>query len=182
MATHRGRILRAAARRFRKKGLDGVSVADLMKDAGLTHGGFYNHFASKEELMALAAQTAMDQTAGRWNDMPFEAIVQHYLSARHYREPENGCAVATIGAEAARHGVEIKASMSKGIQALLSILETRVSGSGKQERRKRAIVALSGMVGAMVLARCCDSATEAAGFLNTVSDSLTSTNHERKKP
>jgi TetR/AcrR family transcriptional repressor of nem operon len=182
MAEHRERILKSAARRFRKKGFDGVSVADLMKEAGLTHGGFYNHFRSKEELIALAAGRAFDQTAARWNDLPFEGIVRTYLSAGHYREPENGCAVAAIGAEAARLGVDIRSSMSEGIQALLAILETRVSGRTKQERRKRAITALSGMVGAMVLARCSGSKTGAEEFLNTVSDSLISTNKERTKP
>jgi len=188
MASHRERILKSAARRFRKEGTSGVSVADLMKDAGLTHGGFYNHFTSKQELIALAAQSAFDQTAGRWTGLaeqshsPFEAIVRSYLSGRHLLEPENGCAVAAIGPEAARLGVDVRASMSEGIQALLAVLEANVSGRTKDERRKSAIVALSGMVGAMVLARCCDSKTGAEEFLNTVSDALTSTHNTRTKP
>ncbi len=167
MATHRERIVKSAARRFRKKGLDGVSVADLMKDAGLTHGGFYNHFASKEELIAFAARSALDQTAARWSRLPFEDIVRTYLSARHQREPEIGCAVAALGAEAARLGPEVKASMSEGIQNLLAVIE---EGAG----RKRAVVSLSSMVGAMVLARCSDSSAASDEFLNTVSEFLIS--------
>jgi len=101
MAENRERILDAAAARFRERGFDGIGVADLMKDAGLTHGGFYGHFASKEDLMAQAAARALANAGAGWQALadaaPDEAlgrIVRSYLSAAHRDHPERGCAIA----------------------------------------------------------------------------------------
>src|SRR5271170_3287736 len=95
MAEHREQIIAAAAKRFREQGFDGISVADLMKEVGLTHGGFYGHFTSKEELVALASLRAMSDSAAKWQKVidgapgdPLEALAESYLSQRHHDHPE----------------------------------------------------------------------------------------------
>src|ERR1700740_2198683 len=106
VALNRERIVETAARLFREKGYDGIGVADLMKGAGLTHGGFYGHFASKEDLLAQACAQAMEPAVGRWQaaaqehpDTALEKIVHSYLSARHRDHPGRGCSVTALGAD-----------------------------------------------------------------------------------
>src|SRR5260221_8275426 len=103
-AASRERILDAAARRFRERGLDGIGVADLMKDAGFTHGGFYAHFDSKEDLMAQACARALHGSLERWRplsgvapDKALHAIAQHYLFQRHPPNPRARCTPPAFG-------------------------------------------------------------------------------------
>src|SRR5437868_7121159 len=110
-AASRERILAAASRLFRERGLDGIGVADLMQDAGLTHGGFYGHFSSKEELMAEACANALGKSVQRWAKLAeregaraLEALLESYLSKEHRDNPGRGCALATLGADVARQG------------------------------------------------------------------------------
>ena len=180
MAEHRELILTTASRRFRDKGFDGVSVAGLMKEAGLTHGGFYNHFESKEHLIALATRRAFDDLMGRWAGLrernpakPSQAIIQTYLSYNHYRKPESGCVVAALGTETARQAGSVKTVMAGGIEDLLKILEDSSAGRSQKQRRKRAVTVLSQMIGAMVLARSNNNQSLAREILTTVSESLT---------
>src|SRR5712671_5104880 len=105
-AANRERILDAAAKLFRERGLDGIGVADLMKDAGLTHGGFYGHFGSKEELQAEACVLALTRQSDRWRGLlereggrALEAMLEGYLSKRHRDNPGAGCALATLGGD-----------------------------------------------------------------------------------
>src|SRR6478735_6694723 len=106
MAVNRQHLLEIASRRFRERGFDGVSVAEVMQEAGLTHGGFYGHFASKEALAAEAATHALMQTVKRWKSTlenrgaeGLERIVDAYLSQRHIDFPGTGCAIASLGPE-----------------------------------------------------------------------------------
>jgi TetR/AcrR family transcriptional repressor of nem operon len=160
MAENRERILDAAAARFRERGFDGIGVADLMKDAGLTHGGFYGHFASKEDLMAQAAARALANAGAGWQALadaaPDEAlgrIVRGYLSAAHRDHPERGCAIAALGAEAARQGPAVRAAVTEGVRANVELLAGLMPGRGAARRRERAWAAYAALVGGMVLAR-----------------------------
>src|ERR1700736_1719669 len=123
VAEHREQIIEAAAKRFREKGFDGISVADLMKEVGLTHGGFYGHFSSKEELVALASLRAMSDTVAKWQKVidnapgnPLEAFAKSYLSLRHHDHPETGCLFAALGSELARQPSSVRDAVTEGQQ------------------------------------------------------------------
>src|ERR1700690_30623 len=101
---NRERILEVAGALFREKGFDGIGVADIMKAADLTHGGFYGHFASKEDLVAQASRRSMARAAANWTklveaapDSPYAALLEHYLSPKHRDDPGKGCAFAALG-------------------------------------------------------------------------------------
>lgn len=160
MAEHREQIIAAAARRFREGGFDNVSVGDIMKEVGLTHGGFYGHFSSKEELVALACLRAMNQTVAKWQKVVdeaqgdrLEAVVDSYLSLRHHNRPETGCLVAALGSEVSRQPAAVKEAVTAGQQKCLEFLSGIAPGKTKALRSKQAIIALAAMVGGMVLAR-----------------------------
>lgn len=156
---NRERIIETASRLFREKGLDGIGVADLMKGAGLTHGGFYGHFKSKDDLAAQAAERALTGSAENWkglvekSDDPFAAVVKSYLSEAHRDAMGAGCAFSALGADAARRGRSLRRVFGEGLEALTGILAGLVSGHSKAEKRKRSLAAMSQMVGALVLAR-----------------------------
>ena len=110
-AANRERILDAAAALFRAKGFAGIGVADIMKAADLTHGGFYGHFASKDDLVAQASRRTMGRAAANWERVVADApdgltrrCCDHYLTARHRDDPGRGCAFAALGNDAARSG------------------------------------------------------------------------------
>ena len=119
-AENRERIIDAAGALFRAKGFDGIGVADIMKAADLTHGGFYGHFASKDDLIAQASKRAMARAATNWSkvtadaaDDPYAALLKHYLSPRHRDDPGKGCAFAALSADAARCGKPVRAAFSR---------------------------------------------------------------------
>src|SRR5262245_58483991 len=127
-AETRDRILAVAAAALRAEGLGAVGVADLMSRAGLTHGGFYAHFASKEELLAEALRHASGQTtrafvrgaAAAPEADRLSAVIDMYLSPSHLAHPERGCVVATLGPEAARTGGKVRRSLADSIRARLN--------------------------------------------------------------
>jgi TetR/AcrR family transcriptional repressor of nem operon len=160
MAEHKEQIIAAAARRYRERGFDGISVADLMKEVGLTHGGFYRHFASKGELTALSALRAVSETIIEWRKIAdnatgdrLEAIVHYYLSLRHHDHPETGCLAAALGCELSRLPSSVKDAVTDGERQMIDFLTGLAPGKTKALRRKRAIVAFASMVGGMTLAR-----------------------------
>jgi len=145
MAENRARILDAAAALFRERGFAGIGVSDLMKAAGLTHGGFYGHFASKEELMARASERALAGSLGGWRglvehapDDALRRIVRSYLSEAHRDHPEQGCAVAALGADVARQGSEVRASVTQGVAAHAALLSELMPGATAEERERQA--------------------------------------------
>lgn len=166
MALNRERILDTAATLFRERGFDGIGVADLMEKAGLTHGGFYGHFASKEALMAEAATRAGAQAAGLWEDArqagaetPAElrtAFGDYYLSAGHRAAPGQGCVVAALGADAARQGGPVREAFTRFIRSEAERIAAISPGRNAAARRSRALADYAQMVGAMVLARAVD--------------------------
>lgn len=157
---NRARIIETAGRLFREKGFDGIGVADLMKEAGLTHGGFYGHFASKEDLAAAATAQAfaemrayLEKTVVRYPEDAFERVVRAYLSEAHRAAPGRGCVAAALGPEAGRHAPPVQAAMTAGIEALLALLARIAPGKTEAARETKALSALTEMLGAMVLAR-----------------------------
>jgi TetR/AcrR family transcriptional repressor of nem operon len=159
-AENRQRILDVAGRLFRQKGFEGIGVDGIMKAAGLTHGGFYGHFDSKAHLAEQACSAGLEQSKRKWEalaqDSPEAAlaeIARSYLSKRHRDDPGNGCVFAALGGEVARHSDAVRSTVTKGVRAQLGILERVSKRRSKAARREQAITALSGMVGAMVVAR-----------------------------
>jgi TetR/AcrR family transcriptional repressor of nem operon len=162
-AENRQRILDAAGRLFREKGFDGIGVDGIMKEAGLTHGGFYGHFASKSDLAEKACAAALEKSIDKWEALaggPSEAglaeIAKSYLSAAHRDRRGTGCLVAALGGEVARQSDSVRAAVTKGLRAQLGILQEMAAGATDGDRRQRAIATLSGFVGAMILARIVD--------------------------
>jgi TetR/AcrR family transcriptional repressor of nem operon len=154
VAENRRKILDAAGRLFRERGYDAVTVADVMKAAGLTHGGFYGYFASKDELIArtLAHVLAADTTAGR----DLATFAATYLTPRHRDDRAGGCAVAALGAETVRQGPEARSAMTDGLRHQIERLSRTAPGDTEAERRRAAIGSWAAMVGAVVLARLSD--------------------------
>jgi TetR/AcrR family transcriptional repressor of nem operon len=159
-AENRQRIIEVAGRLFRQKGFEGIGVDAIMEAAGLTHGGFYGHFDSKANLAELACSAGLEKSKQKWETLaqasPEAAIAEiarSYLSKRHRDDPANGCVFAALGGEVARASDPVRSTVTKGVRAQLGILERAAKGRSKLARRKQAITALSGMVGAMVVAR-----------------------------
>ena len=178
-AASRERILDAATRRFRERGFDGIGVADLMGEAGLTHGGFYGHFASKEELMAKACERTLAKSAARWEALQVRdgrdalaAMADSYLSTRHRDNPGAGCIVAAAGEEAARHGPLVRRAFTQGVKSLLDILARVMPGGTRAARREKASAAFASMVGAIVLARAVDDPELSLQILRAVRRSI----------
>jgi TetR/AcrR family transcriptional regulator, transcriptional repressor for nem operon len=159
-AESRKRILEAAATLFREKGFDGVCLADIMKAAGLTHGGFYGHFSSKEDLEAQALSLAMAQLLTNWSETvdsaagrPLSALASQYLSPYYRDNRGEGCPIAALGCDAAREGERVRSALTAGLEPTLALLSNVIPGRSKAQRRRKAIAALAEMVGAMILAR-----------------------------
>ena len=159
-AEHRERIIDAAGALFRAKGFGGIGVADIMKAADLTHGGFYGHFASKDDLVAQASQRTMARAAANWTrlveaapDDPYAALLEHYLSPKHRDDPGKGCAFAALGNDAARSGKTVRKAFAEGLAPLIDILAQSIPGKSNTARRRKAIAAMATLVGALTLAR-----------------------------
>jgi TetR/AcrR family transcriptional repressor of nem operon len=153
VAENRQKILAAAGRLFRARGFDSVTVAEIMQAAGLTHGGFYGHFRSKDDLIAqslahaLASGPVADDLAG---------YATRYLSPRHRDDLAGGCPVAALGAEAVRHSPEARAAMTAGLRRQIERLSRSAPGADQPARRQAAIGIWAAMVGAVILARVSD--------------------------
>jgi TetR/AcrR family transcriptional regulator, transcriptional repressor for nem operon len=160
------RILRAAARAIRRHGYEGVGVAEVMKDAGLTHGGFYAHFDSRDALLAAAVDQAgvestenMSRAAA--SAKPGEelmALVDSYLHERHVSAAEQGlgCAIAAAGTEIPRQAPEVRRSASRRIKNLIALIEQQFPGWGKAAAHEKAMGIAASLVGALMLARAVD--------------------------
>jgi TetR/AcrR family transcriptional regulator, transcriptional repressor for nem operon len=160
-AVTRQRIIKAAAEEFRKNGIARTGLSDLMAAAGLTHGGFYRHFDSKDQIVAeactAAAESLVEQLAASASRKSpqhgLKAIVESYLSAAHRDEPADGCPVAALGSEIARGDERTRVAAT---QALLKFVEIIASQFGKTRpdvARRRALVAAATMIGALTMSR-----------------------------
>lgn len=162
-AQNRERIVVAAAQRFRERGFDGIGVADLMKEAGLTHGGFYGHFSSKEDLIAEASARALTSSLALWSKLaqrapgdPLSAIAGVYLTSRHRDNPGTGCLLAALGPDVSRQGPAVRRAVTDYVRSACDLLAKLIPGRSRAARRQKAISAYATLVGAMVMARAVD--------------------------
>ena len=162
--TH-ARIVRKAAVRLREKGAHGVGVADLMKEAGLTHGGFYAHFDSRDALVIEAFGYAMDRSIEHWRKLAEEtppdrrlaAIVESYLTPAHRDDPGHGCAITSLGAEVARESPKTRRAFAAKVEQLIDLMADQITDVPRKAARKQAAGILAGMMGSLVLARIAGS-------------------------
>jgi TetR/AcrR family transcriptional regulator, transcriptional repressor for nem operon len=167
-ADNRQRIIETAGRLFRLYGFDGVGLAGLMKAAGFTHGGFYNHFPSKEALAAEAASSGLSRSGIKLSNALMDErktdraalarYVERYLSSEHRDGRESGCTIAALACDAARQGKEIQERFAQGIEEELEIFASYLTKGSRHEAsplsaRERAILLLAELVGAIILAR-----------------------------
>lgn len=160
---NRRRIVETAGALFREKGLNGIGVADLMKQVGLTHGGFYGHFASKDDLAAEACASTLAGSAARWERVaersPADAytrILGFYLSATHRDSPADGCPIPALAVDAGRQGGVVRRAFTEGLRPFVATLSRLLPGGAERVRRERALAALAGLVGAVILSRAVD--------------------------
>lgn len=164
-ATHE-RIVSVAARAIRRQGYHGTGVADIMKEAGLTHGAFYAHFESREAMLAEAAAQACTQSVAAVADAvagePFPqsmaAVLKAYLSRQHVDSVEMGCPLAALGSETSRQTPEVRRVSTRHIKEMVDLIARQSPQWGQPETHEQALVTLSTMVGALVLARAVDDA------------------------
>jgi TetR/AcrR family transcriptional regulator, transcriptional repressor for nem operon len=160
------RIVSVGSEMFRARGFDRVGVADVMQAAGLTHGGFYNHFASKEALIATTTAKGFVETAERYADVSVADVIDAYVSRAHRDARGQGCPAAALSGEAARLPDDTRAVFGDGISGLIAALETGLAG--RTDARAHAISLLAQAVGAVVLSRACpDGAALADEILDT---------------
>ncbi len=154
MAENRRRILEVASRLFRDKGFDAVSVAEVMKAAGLTHGGFYGHFSSKDDLIAQALAHALAAGAGEGGD--FLAYVGAYLAPRHRDNCAGGCPTAGLAAAVRHQTPAARSAMTDGLRSQIDRIGKALPELDAADRRRAAIGSYAAMVGAVILARAID--------------------------
>ena len=162
--TH-ARIVKKASVRLREKGAHGIGVADLMKEAGLTHGGFYAHFDSRETLVIEAFGYAMDRSTERWRkvaeqtppDKRLATIVESYLTPVHRDDPGHGCAVPTLGAEIARESPKTRKAFAAKLEQMIDMMADQVPDVPRKTARKQAMAAVATMMGTLVLSRIAGS-------------------------
>ncbi len=160
LETH-ARIVKKASVRLREKGAHGIGVADLMKEAGLTHGGFYAHFDSREALVIEAFADAMDRSTERWRKLAeatppekrLATIVDSYLTPLHRDDPGHGCAVPTLGAEIARESPKTRKAFAAKLEQMIDMMAGQIPDLPPKAARKRAMATIATMMGTMVLAR-----------------------------
>ena len=158
------RIVGAAARAIRRIGYAGTGVADVMKDAGLTHGGFYAHFASREAMLAEAADRAGAEgvaavervAAAAPPRKALQALLRAYLSKAHVEGVETGCAVAALGSEVPRQAPEVRRAATRRIKDMIDLVARQSPEWGQPGAHQHALVTVATMVGALVLARAVD--------------------------
>jgi AcrR family transcriptional regulator len=162
-ATHE-RIVETAARAIRRSGYYGTGVAEIMKEAGLTHGGFYAHFDSREGMLAEAADRAGAETvavlgrvaAAAPPKKTLEAMLRAYLSKEHVQGIETGCAVAALGSEMPRQSARVRRAATRWIKEMIDLLARQSPDWGQPGSHERALVTLATAVGALVVARAVD--------------------------
>lgn len=170
-AQTRTRIVAAASCEFREKGIVATGLNDLMKAAGLTHGGFYKHFESKDQLVAEACADAVRAVIEKLEAQPtIKAAVAAYLSIRHRDNPASGCPLAGIGSELARSDTKTREAATDGFERLVKVLAGK---SGTEDARRRALVAVSTMIGAMMMSRIVNDPKLSKEILSEVEKSLT---------
>ena len=159
-AENREKIVATAARLFRENGFDGVGLDAIMESAGLTHGGFYRHFRSKDDLAAEAVAHGLATRTGGWQRCrPWRRWSLAYLSPEHRANRGNGCMIAALGSDMTRQGKGVRRALAADVRAQIDRLAGWTDGPNAAARRRRAIATLAGMVGALILARAVEDPT-----------------------
>lgn len=166
------RIVDVAARAIRRSGYDGTSVADIMKEAGLTHGGFYAHFGSRDAMLAEAADRAGAQSVAASKQIAekappkkaLEHLMRAYLSDAHFSNAEVGCPIAALGSEMPRQAPEVRRAATVRIEEMIDLVASE-SGVPGRKGYEQALAIVSSMVGTLILARAVDDPKLAKAFL-----------------
>lgn len=159
-AIARARIVQTASREFRLRGMD-ISVVDLMKAEGLTHGGFYRHFKGKEALLIEAVEAALDQVASQLlnltadtpRHLALQRVIGFYLSEEHMAHPESGCALAALGTEIGRYPKRCRARIASAMDEYRLRLQRLMPGGTESERKAQFDVLFPSMAGCLMAAR-----------------------------
>jgi TetR/AcrR family transcriptional repressor of nem operon len=174
VASHR-RIVDAASARVRRDGVDAISVADLMAEAGLTHGAFYRHFDSRDELIDEAVEAALAHGSSRTTAVAQDggttaltALIDAYLGALHRDRPETGCAVAALPTDVARSSARARNAYTRQVESYLALLDSLAPSAQSDE----APMVLAALVGAVALARAVDDATLSDRILESTARAL----------
>lgn len=157
----KNRVVKIAAAQMRKRGPDNVGVADVMSRAGLTHGGFYAHFNSKDDLIATAVDCMFEESRARFREWTegksqpdaLRAYINAYVSKAHRDKPETGCAIAALSSDIGRQGSKARAAYDAGIVGLARAIETLLPVVEPLKRRALALSMLAEMTGAVAAAR-----------------------------
>jgi TetR/AcrR family transcriptional repressor of nem operon len=176
--THK-RIVSIASKRFREKGLAGLGIAELMKEAGLTVGGFYKHFDSRDDLVAEAVSSAfggwkrrVDAAKAGGPSVSLAKLIDDYLNEAHRDNPGTGCAFTALAAEIGRSDKRTRSLTSEQVRNDIQLIAILLPGRDKRTARSRAILIFSALVGAMALARAVSDKALSREILNTVAELL----------
>ncbi|ESY51255.1 MULTISPECIES: TetR/AcrR family transcriptional regulator [unclassified Mesorhizobium] len=176
---NRERVIDTAAKLFREQGIDGIGIADLMSAAGLTHGGFYRQFKSKDDLIVQAMQRAFSDMSADLSarlastDTPLETLVRHYISDHHRDNPGHGCSLTALAADAARHDdPALRSFFGSIVSNYVALIISLLPGSDPAAKRSAAIAFLAEMVGSVILSRVVPDPTLSAEIIDTVSNDL----------
>ncbi len=175
-ARNHDRILELASARFREAGIDGVGVADLMKEAGLTHGGFYRHFRSREDMVAEVVERAMENGRKVFDPITrskderravLAGLIDRYLSPAHRDRISTSCPVTALARDVARSNDRARRAYTQSVASFLGVLTKLAAGDRPRARRAKAIGALSTLVGALSLARAVNDEALSAELLKS---------------
>lgn len=174
------RIVVAAAKAIRRSGYDGTGVADIMKQAGLTHGAFYAHFASREAMLAEAADRAGAESnafaasviAATPPDQALQALMQAYLSKEHLAGIETGCVISALGSEMPRQSPEVRLAATRRIKEMIDLIARQYPDWGQPSAHQRALVTVATMVGTLTLARAVNDSALSDALCNAALNSL----------
>ena len=176
----RERIVAAASAEFRQHGIVATGLADLMASAGLTHGGFYKHFQSKDELIAEAASAAIATSTEAMKTVGSERpgveglkkVVAKYLAADHRDDPGEGCPFAALGAELARCEEKTRDAATQGLRDYVGVLASHLDSPNPGEAKNRAMAIFATMVGALILARIANDRKLSQAFLRNAQEMI----------
>ncbi|MFS2150758.1 TetR/AcrR family transcriptional regulator [Rhizobium sp. Rhizsp42] len=178
-AQNREKIIDAASELFLDKGFSAIGVAEVMKAAGFTHGGFYGHFDSKEQLAYETSRHLFHKTEQNWKQIindhpeaPLEALFDFYLSSANLSGLSGPCALSSLSQELGRQSAEIRSALAGDIQALSTIIAELIPAADEVTRGRRALAAVTAMIGSISLARATDDPALAEAILSATKANL----------
>ena len=185
-AANRENILEVAGTLFRERGFDGIGVADIMKRAGLTHGGFYGHFESKDDLAAetttrvLGREGWLRRLTGKANPS-IRDVVRSYLSPRHRDDAGHGCLFAALGSDVVRQPRSVRRAFTEGLRVRVDVLTPLLPGRSAAARRKKALTTMASLVGALMLSRAVEDPKLSDEILEATAASVAQSGHRETR-